>query len=139
MKFIITSGTSSTPEPEAPFSEDLFAAYMKYNEELAQAGVLVASEGLNPTGGRARVGVKNGKRHVIDGPFTEAKELLGGFYIIEVDSVEEAIAWAMRCPVGMASADELNIHQLTGGDDIPAPFLDVIRKVAPTWSESIGL
>lgn len=140
MRFIITSGTSSegNTEGEAPVDDQLFVAYMKFNEEMAKAGVLIASEGLNPAGGRARVGVQNGKRRIVDGPFAEAKELLGGFYLIEVPSLQEAIDWALKCPVGMASADELNIHQLTDGSDIPEAYLTRIRQVAPTWSASWG-
>lgn len=140
MRFIITSGTSSegNSQGDAPVDDQLFVAYMKFNEEMAKAGVLIASEGLNPAGGRARVGVQNGKRRIVDGPFAEAKELLGGFYLIEVASLEEAIDWALKCPVGMASADELNIHQLTDGSDIPEAFLTRIRQVAPTWSASWG-
>jgi len=140
MRFIITSGTSSegNSQGDAPVDDQLFVAYMKFNEEMAKAGVLIASEGLNPAGGRARVGVQNGKRRIVDGPFAEAKELLGGFYLIEVASLQEAIDWALKCPVGMASADELNIHQLTDGSDIPEAFLTRIRQVAPTWSASWG-
>jgi len=140
MRFIITSGTGSEgkAEGDAPVDDQLFVAYMKFNEEMAKAGVLIASEGLNPAGGRARVGVQNGKRRIVDGPFAEAKELLGGFYLIEVASLQEAIDWALKCPVGMASADELNIHQLTDGSDIPEAFLTRIRQVAPTWSASWG-
>ncbi len=138
MRFIISAGPGSQANPpqDAPFSEDLFAAYMKYNEDMTRAGVLIASEGLNPAGGRARVGVKDGKRRLIDGPFAETKELLGGFYLIEVDSLQDAIAWALRCPVGMHSADQLDIHQLTEGADIPQELRDLIGKVAPTWSQS---
>ncbi len=138
MRFMITAGPAegkTTPGGDAPFDEALFAAYMAFNEEMAKAGVLIASEGLNPEGGRARIEAKDGTRRVVDGPFAETKELLGGFYLIEVDSLEEAIGWAMRCPVGMATADVLTIHQLTCGADIPEPFLALIRKVAPTWSK----
>jgi len=67
---------------------------MRFNEEMQRAGVLVASEGLNPAAKGARVAVDNGKRYVVDGPFAESKELVGGFYLIEVNSLEEAIQWA---------------------------------------------
>jgi hypothetical protein len=139
MRFIITATRDEkNPRREDTFDEDLFAAYMKFNEELHQAGVLVASEGLNPAAPSARVGVSGGKRKVVDGPFAETKELIGGFYIIDVPSLEEAKKWALRCPVGMESADLLDIRQLTGGEDIPKPLLDLAAKVAPGWVATLG-
>ena len=90
MRFIITArpgpDSPEPPDPNGPFDEALFSAYMKFNEEMHKAGVLVAAEGLKPDGNVARVAAKKGKRSVVDGPFTESKELVGGFYIIEVDS-----------------------------------------------------
>ncbi len=138
MRFMITAGPGehSKDDAQEPFDQDLFAAYMKFNEDMAKAGVLVVSEGLNPAGRKARVEVKGGVRTVVDGPFAETKELLGGFYMIEVSSLDEAISWAMRCPVGMGSADVLQIHQMTTGEDIPPPLLELIAQVAPTWSAS---
>lgn len=133
MRFIITSTTDPAAEPAAPMSDDLFAAYMKFNEDLQTAGVLVASEGLNPGAPGARVVAARGRRKVVDGPFAESKELVGGFYLIEVPSLEEAKAWALRCPVGMAAADVLEIRQLTGAEDIPQRYLDLAASVAPTW------
>ncbi len=80
------------PKPEA------FAAMQKYNEELATAGILLAAEGLAPTSKGARVKFSGDKRSVIDGPFAETKELIAGFSIIQVKSLEEAIAWVKRTP-----------------------------------------
>jgi hypothetical protein len=138
MRFIITSRRDET---KAPDDEDLdpgvFTAYMKFNEELHAAGVLVASEGLTPGTPGARIGVSGGRRKAIDGPFAESKELVGGFYILDVPSLDEAKAWAMRCPVGLGTADVLEIRQLTGAEDIPRPFLEMAQKVAPTWTASI--
>lgn len=138
MRFMIASTTAPNSNRDAPVSDALFDAYMKFNEELAKAGVLVVSEGLNPAGARARIEVKNGERIVVDGPYSESKELIGGFYVIEVKSKDEAVRWAMRCPVGMASADVLEIHQLTGGDDLPPGLLDRVKKVAPTWAKTFA-
>ena len=137
MRFIITAqaGPSSPqPDPNAPFDEELFTAYMTFNEEMHTAGVLVAAEGLKPGGEVARVEAKKGKRGVVDGPFTESKELVGGFYIIEVDSLHEAIDWALKCPTGLGFDDVLEIRQLTGDDDIPPHLLELVKKAAPTWS-----
>ena len=137
MRFIITSTTAADSKPDAEMSNELFAAYMKFNEDLHTAGVLVAAEGLTPGAPGARVVASGGKRKIVDGPFAESKELVGGFYVIDVPSLEEAKAWALRCPVGMASADVLEIRQLTGMDDIPKPYLDLAASVAPKWTASV--
>ncbi len=141
MRFIITAqaGADDAKEAgtEAGFDEALFVAYMKFNEEMHQAGVLVASEGLNPAARGARVAVSKGRRYVVDGPFAESKELVGGFYIIEVASLDEAIGWALRAPSGMGSDDVLEIRQLTGADDLPPEILKIIDAAAPDWSRSV--
>jgi hypothetical protein len=137
MRFIITATTDGTADPEAPMDDDLFKAYMRFNEDLHRAGVLVAAEGLLPGAPGARVVASRGTRTIVDGPFAESKELVGGFYLIDVASLEEAKAWALRCPVGMASANVLEIRQLTGAEDIPKPYVDLARSVAPTWTASL--
>jgi hypothetical protein len=139
MKFIITAqpGPGSTVlAPDAPFDEALFTTYMKFNEEMHQAGVLVAAEGLNPAFKTARVLAKGGRRTVVDGPFTESKELIGGFYIVEVDSLDEAIAWALKCPTGLGFDDVLEVRALTGEADVPPALRELIRKAAPNWSRT---
>lgn len=136
MRFIITSTTADDSKKDAPPSDELFLAYMKFNEDLHTAGVLVASEGLLPGTPGARIVAAGGKRKVVDGPFAESKELVGGFYVIDVPSLEEAKAWALKCPVGMASADVLEIRQLTGAGDIPQRYLDMAATVAPRWTAS---
>ena len=137
MKFIIAAHPGpDTPaqDPQAPFDEKMFTAYMQFNEEMHRAGVLVAAEGLNPAGKGARVEVKRVRRTVVDGPFAESKELVGGFYVIDVASLDEAIGWAMRCPTGLGFDDVLEIRQLTGEDDIPPQLVELIKRAAPTWS-----
>jgi len=142
MRFIITARSGSdTPEPPDPngaFDEELFSAYMRFNEEMHKAGVLVASEGLKPDGHVGRVEARNGKRTVVDGPFTESKELVGGFYIIEVESDQEAIEWALRCPTGLGFDDVLEVRALTGETDIPPRLLELVRAAAPTWSTTFS-
>ena len=133
MRFMITAAPDpNRANPPERIDDALFAAYMKFNEDMAKAGVLVVSEGLNPAAKGARVGVKGGKRTVLDGPFTESKELVGGFYLIDVDSLDEAISWALRCPTGFGSDDVLTIHPMTGEADIPPRYMEIIRQVAPT-------
>jgi len=138
MRFLITATSdpsqTATPGPEQPLDTKLFSAYMKYNEDMHKAGILVASEGINPAARGARVGVSRGKRVVLDGPFAETKELIGGFYLIEVKSREEAIEWALRCPTGLATADLLTIHPMTEESDIPADLVKLIHEAAPEWS-----
>jgi hypothetical protein len=136
MRFIITAqaAADSTANDKTDFDEELFKAYMRFNEEMHQAGVLVASEGLNPAARGARIAVADGRRYVVDGPFTESKELVGGFYLLEVGSLEEAIQWALRAPSGFGKDDILDIRQLTGSDDLPPEILQLIRESAPAWS-----
>lgn len=137
MRFIITAQSNPEAAPAdqpAAFDVDLFKAYMRFNEDMHQAGVLVASEGLNPAAKGARIAVANGKRFVVDGPFAESKELVGGFYLIEVDSLDEAIQWALRAPSGFGADDILEVRQLTGPGDLPAEMLQLIQEAAPTWS-----
>jgi len=137
MRFIITAQANpdSDTSAEAPmFDAELFKAYMRFNEDMHRAGVLVASEGLNPAAPGARIAVSRGKRYVVDGPFTESKELVGGFYLIEVDSLDEAIGWALRAPSGFGTDDILEVRQLTGSQDLPPELLRLIEEAAPTWS-----
>jgi hypothetical protein len=90
--------------------EKIIAAMMKYNEELAKAGVLLALDGLHPSSKGARIRFSGGKRTVTDGPFTEAKEVIGGYWLWQVKSKEEAIEWASRCPA--LDGDVLEIRQV---------------------------
>lgn len=110
---------------------------MRFNEEMHKAGVLVASEELNPTAQGARIAVTDGKRYLVDGPFAESKELVGGFYIIDVASLEEAVAWALRAPSGLGSDDILEVRRLTGAEDLPTALLQLIDEAAPSWSADI--
>ncbi|GIF51202.1 hypothetical protein DFJ67_3328 [Asanoa ferruginea] len=90
------------PPPGAMPPPDLVQAMHEYDQELERAGVLLAAEGLYDSSQGARVIYAKGDRTVVDGPFTEAKELIAGFYLIDVKSPEEAIEWARRCPVDRA-------------------------------------
>jgi hypothetical protein len=136
MRFIITAQSSveTATDAQSEFDVELFKAYMRFNEEMHRAGVLVASEGLNPAAKGARIAVANGKRFVVDGPFAESKELVGGFYLIEVESLDEAIQWALRAPSGFGKDDILDVRQLTGAGDLPPEILRLITEAAPMWS-----
>jgi len=100
MKFMMIVKATKDSEAGAPASQELFDAMMKYNEELVRAGVLLAADGLHPSSSGIRLSYPNpgGKPKVMDGPFTEAKELITGYTLIDVKSREEAIEWAMRMP-----------------------------------------
>ena len=140
MRFIITAQASAdAPATDAPatFDAELFKAYMRFNEEMHRAGILVASEGLNPAARGARIAVANGRRYVVDGPFAESKELVGGFYLIDVDSLDEAVEWALRAPSGFGSDDVLEVRQLTGPADLPPDILRLIDEAAPAWSAAV--
>jgi hypothetical protein len=105
------------------------AAMMKYNEELQKAGVLLALEGLHPPSMGARVSFSRGKPNVTDGPFIETKEVLGGYWMIKVDSKQEAIEWASRCP---ASDNEvIEVRQVQEMSDFPAD----VQEAAANFSE----
>jgi hypothetical protein len=108
------------------------AAMMKYNESLQKAGVLLALDGLHPPSMGARVSFGGGKPHVTDGPFTGAKEILGGYWMIQVKSKEEAIEWAKRCP---GSENEvIEIRQVQEFSDFPAD----VKEAAAGFSEMQG-
>ena len=110
----------TTPDPQA------VAKMMKYNESLQKAGALLALDGLHPPSMGARVSFAGGKPTVTDGPFTEAKEILGGYWMIQVKSKEEAIEWAKRCP---ASDNEvIEVRQVQECEDFPADVQQAARK-----------
>jgi hypothetical protein len=104
------------PKPE------LFAAMMKFNEELVKAGVMLAGEGLQPSSKSARVQFRGEKRTVIDGPFAETKELVAGYWLWKVNSFQEAIDWARRCPNPTGDEGEIEIRPLFEAEDL-APAL----------------
>ena len=101
-------------------------AMMKYNEALQKAGVLLALDGLHPPSMGARVSFAGGRPKVTDGPFAEAKEVIGGYWMIQVKSKEEAIQWAMRCPGG--ENEIIEIRQVQELSDFPADVQEVAAK-----------
>ena len=102
-------------------SAELFAAMARYNEEMVKAGVMLAGEGLQPSSKGARVTFSGGRTTVTDGPFAEAKELIAGFWLIQVKSKEEAIEWVRRCPAPMGGDVEgvIEIRQVYEASDFP--------------------
>jgi len=106
-----------TAEPGTMPEADAVAKMMKYNEELQKAGVLLALDGLHPASMGARVSFDGGKPKVTDGPFAEAKEVLGGYWMIQVKSKEEAIEWAKRAP--MSANEIIEVRQVQEMADFP--------------------
>jgi hypothetical protein len=107
-----------------PGAEDA-ARMQRYNEELTRAGVLLALDGLTPLSEGARVEFSGGRGHVLDGPFAEVKEVVGGYWIIQVSSREEAIEWAKRCP--MDDGDVLEVRRVLDMEDYPADVQEVVQ------------
>ena len=116
MMLMIPKGYETAAPGTVP-DADAVAAMMKYNESLEKAGVLLALDGLHPPSMGARVSFKGGKPRVTDGPFAEAKEVLGGYWMIEVDSKEEAVAWASRCPG--SDNEVIEVRQVQELSDFP--------------------
>jgi hypothetical protein len=113
MMLMIPGGYASAA-PDAMPSAEAVAAMMKYNEELKIAGVLLGLDGLHPPSSGARVSFKGGKPTVTDGPFAEVKEVLGGYWMIDVRSREEAIEWARRCPAAKDDVIEVRrVHEMS--------------------------
>ena len=131
MMLMIPLGYESAP-PDVQLDPERVSAMMKYNEALKAAGVLITLDGLHPPSMGARVSFAGGKPVVTDGPFTEAKEVLGGYWMIDVPSREEAIAWARRCP---ASRNEvIEIRQVQEMADFPAD----VQQAAAGFAEMQG-
>jgi len=123
MRFIVMGMATKESEAGPPPKPEDFAAMQKYNEEAAKAGVLLAAEGLGPTSKGARVKLRGDKRIVIDGPFTETKELVAGFTIIKVESLEEAIEWVKRAPNCSPNGEgEIEIRKLMDIEDFGEEF-----------------
>lgn len=108
--------------------EDLLAAMGRYNQELADAGVLLAGEGLHPSSKGARVRFVGDQRHVVHGPFPETGQLIAGFWLIQVGSLEDAIAWARRCPNPMPGEAEIEIRRVFEADDFGEALTPELRQ-----------
>src|SRR5262245_32644047 len=110
-------------------SEQLLSEMMKYNEELVKAGVMLAGEGLHPSSKGARIRVSGDKRTVVDGPFAETKELVAGYWLWQVKSLEEAIEWVKRCPnpMGEGEESEIEIRPLFEMDDFGPELTPELR------------
>ena len=128
MKFVIFVKATRDSENGVPPSPELLAEMMKYNEELVKAGVMLDGAGLHPSSKGARVRFEGKSRTVIDGPFSETKELVAGYWLWKVDSLAEAIGWVKRCPNPFPGIDsEIEIRQVFEAADFGAEFTPELR------------
>jgi len=130
MRFMVLVKATKQSEAGIMPSEKLLAEMGKFNEEMVKAGVMLAGEGLQPSSKGARIRFEGNKRAVIDGPFAETKELVAGFWIIQVKSKQEAIEWMKRCPNPMpdSEASEIEIRQVFEASDFGAEFTPELRE-----------
>ncbi|WP_437631374.1 YciI family protein [Sorangium sp. So ce854] len=128
MRFMIIIKATKDSEAGVMPSEQLLTEMGKFNEELVKAGIMVAGDGLHPSAKGARVRFSGDKRTVIDGPFAETKELIAGYWIWEVKSKEEAIAWVKRCPNPMLEESEIEIRQVFTADDFGPALTPELRE-----------
>src|SRR5947209_12209115 len=128
MRFMVMLKANQDTEAGVLPDEKLLTEMGKYNEELVRAGITRAGEGLSPTSKGARGKFSGGKRTVIDGPFTETKELIAGFWLWQVRSLEEAIEWVKRCPNPTGVEAEIEIRQVFEAEDFGAELTPELRE-----------
>jgi hypothetical protein len=128
MRFMVMIKSDERTDGGVMPSEEELTAMGRYNEELVKAGVLLAGEGLHPSSKGARVKFTDGKPTVIDGPFTEAKELIAGFWLLDVKSKEEAVEWVKRVPCTDGAEVNIEIRQVFEADDFGESFTPELRE-----------
>jgi hypothetical protein len=128
MRVIVIVKATKDSEAGIMPSQELLTAMMKYNEELVKAGIMLAGEGLHPTSKGARVRFSGDKRTVIDGPFAETKELVAGFWLWQVKSMEEAIEWLKRCPNPHDEETEVEIRPIFESEDFGDAMTPELRE-----------
>ena len=128
MRFMVMVKATDDSEAGVMPSEEMLREMGAYNEELVKAGVMLAGEGLHPSSKGARVRFSGKERTVMDGPFAETKELVAGFWLIQVSSKEEAIEWVKRCPNPMPGESEIEIRQVFEADDFGDEYTPELRE-----------
>ena len=128
MRVMVIVKASKSSEAGALPDQKLLADMGKFNEELVKAGVMLAGEGLHPTSKGKRVRFSGSKRTVIDGPFTETKELIAGFWLWQVRSMEEAVEWLKRCPNPHKEDSEIEIRPVFEAEDFGPEFTPELRE-----------
>jgi hypothetical protein len=138
MRFMVLVKANEDTEAGVMPSEELLAAMGKYNDELIKAGVMLAGEGLHPSSKGARVKFSGDKRTVIDGPFTETKELIAGFWLIQAKSKEEAIEWVKRVPNPTGEESEIEIRQVFEAEDFGPELTPELREQEARHREQLA-
>src|SRR5690606_17573522 len=138
MKVMVLVKATADSEAGAMPGTELLEAMGRFNEELVDAGVMLAGEGLHPSSRGVRVAFDGPSRRVIDGPFAETRELVAGFWIWQVRSLDEAIEWAKRCPNPMPGPSELEIRPIFEAEDFGAEFTPELRAREDRLRERLG-
>ena len=128
MRFMVLVKANEDSEAGVMPTEEQLAEMGRFNEEMVKAGVMLAGEGLHPTSKGARVKFSGSERTVTDGPFTETKELVAGYWLIQVKSREEAIEWIKRCPNPGPGESEIEIRQVFEAEDFGEEFTPELRE-----------
>ena len=139
MRFMVIVKATADSEAGVMPSEELLAAMGRYNEELVEAGVMLAGEGRHPSAKGVRAKCYGNQRSVTDGPFIETKELIAGFWIFQVASLQECIDWVKRCPNPMPGESEIEIRQIFEAEDFGAEFTPELREQEARLSARIDL
>lgn len=139
MRFMVMVKATKDSEAGVMPSEQLLTEMGKFNEELVKAGVLLAAEGLQSSGKGARVQFSGSTRTVVDGPFAETKELVAGFWLWQLRSMEEAIQWVKRCPNPMPGDSEIEIRQVFEAEDFGAELTPELREQAERLFEQVAV
>ncbi len=138
MRFMVIVKASQDSEAGVMPSTEMLEAMGKYNEELVKAGVMLAGEGLHPSSKGARVRFSGDQRTVVDGPFAETKELVAGFWMWRVSSLQEAIDWAKRCPNPTGEESVLEIRPVFEAEDFGEEFTPELRAQEDRLRERLG-
>ena len=142
MRFMVMMKATANSEAGVPPTTEDIAATIAFNEELVKAGILLAADGLMPSSTGVRIRFSGDERTVIDGPFAETKELIAGYWIVEVGSREEVIEWFKRCPNSMGDGFEIEIRPFFGaadlGEEYTAEQRERVQRMEATATEQHG-
>ena len=138
MRFMVMLKSDANAEAGIPPSTQLLEEMTRYNEELVKAGVLLAAEGLQPSSKGARVRFSGTRKTVIDGPFAETKELIAGFWIIQVKSKEEAVEWVKCCPAPLEGDYEIEIRQIFDQADFDPMMTEDLKEREVRMAEQMA-
>jgi len=138
MRFLVMVKANADSEAGVMPSEEMLTQMTRFNEELVNAGVMLAGEGLHPSSRGARVKFSGNKRTVVDGPFAETKELIAGFWLMQCKSKEEVIEWVKRCPNPTGAESEIEIRQIFEADDFGEALTPELREREERMSGQIA-